>query len=317
MTSFYELIQHYDLITVFRHQNPDPDALGSQWGLVSWLKSTFPNKQIYALGHHVGIKPALFEPYDQLDDETVAASLAIILDTANAARIDDQRYKIAKMSLKIDHHPLGESYATHQIVIETASSTSEIVAGLIKQVMLEEPISMKSARYLYMGILTDSLNFSTANVTHNTLEMAAYLAQSGLDLPQINQDLYMIDEREFKFVNRLRGSAIVDDGVIYSIVTKAMTDECGITPNMAKEHVNDLGSVREYGIWIMFVQQDAPNDHLYNGSIRSRSATVNDIAFKYNGGGHRLAAAVKNLTIEDIQNVITDLKGRLHDQKNS
>ena len=62
MTSFYELIQHYDLITVFRHQNPDPDALGSQWGLVSWLKSTFPNKQIYALGHHVGIKPALFEP---------------------------------------------------------------------------------------------------------------------------------------------------------------------------------------------------------------------------------------------------------------
>ena len=98
-------------------------------------------------------------PYDQLDDETVAASLAIILDTANAARIDDQRYKIAKMSLKIDHHPLGESYATHQIVIETASSTSEIVAGLIKQVMLEEPISMKSARYLYMGILTRQFEF--------------------------------------------------------------------------------------------------------------------------------------------------------------
>jgi len=316
MSLFYELIQRYDLITVFRHQNPDPDALGSQWGLVSWLKETFPNKRILALGHHLGVKPQLFEPADEVDDATVAASFAIILDTSNAARIDDQRYKTAKMSLKIDHHPLGEAYATHQIVNESASSTSEIVAGLIREVMLEEPISFKAAKYLYMGILTDSLNFSTANVTPVTLKNAAYLAQSHLDLPQINQDLYLIDENEFRFVTQLRSSSVVDGSLIYAIVTKAMTDACGITPNMAKEHVNDLGSVKEYEIWILFVQQDAPNTHLYNGSIRSRSLTVNDIAIRYNGGGHRLAAAVKNLTLEDIQSVIRDLKGRIHDTKN-
>lgn len=316
MSLFYELIQRYDLITVFRHQNPDPDALGSQWGLVSWLKETFPNKRILALGHHLGVKPQLFETADEVDDATVAASFAIILDTSNAARIDDQRYKTAKMSLKIDHHPLGEAYATHQIVNESASSTSEIVAGLIREVMLEEPISFKAARYLYMGILTDSLNFSTANVTPVTLKNAAYLAQSHLDLPQINQDLYLIDENEFRFVTQLRSSSVVDGSLIYAIVTKTMTDACGITPNMAKEHVNDLGSVKEYEIWILFVQQDAPNTHLYNGSIRSRSLTVNDIAIRYNGGGHRLAAAVKNLTLEDIQSVIRDLKGRIHDTKN-
>lgn len=316
MSLFYELIQRYDLITVFRHQNPDPDALGSQWGLVSWLKESFPQKRIYACGHHVGVKPHLFEPYDQIDEATVADSFAIILDTSNAARIDDQRYKTAKMSLKIDHHPLGEAYATHQIVDERASSTSEIVAGLIREVMLEEPISFKSARYLYMGILTDSLNFSTANVTPSTLKNAAYLAQSNLDLPQINQDLYLIDENEFKFVTRMRSASIVDGNLIYAVVTKAMTEACGITPNMAKEHVNDLGSVKEYEIWILFVQQEAPNEHLYNGSIRSRTLTVNDIASRYGGGGHRLAAAVKNLTLDDIQCVIRDLKGRIHDTKN-
>jgi len=316
MSLFYELIQRYDLITVFRHQNPDPDALGSQWGLVNWLKETFPDKRVYALGKHVGVKPHLFEAYDTLDDETVAASFAIILDTANAARIDDQRYKTAKMSLKIDHHPLGETYASHQIVFESASSTSEIVTGLIKEVMLEEPISFKAARYLYMGILTDSLNFSTANVTHTTLENAAYLALSHLDLPQINQDLYLIDENEFRFVNLLRSSAVVDGNLIYAVITKAMCASCGINPNMAKEHINDLGSVSAYEIWILFVQQDAPNEHLYNGSIRSRSLTVNDIGVKYGGGGHRLAAAVKNLTTSDIQSVIHDLKGKIHDQKN-
>jgi len=315
MSLFYELIQKYDVITVFRHQNPDPDALGSQWGLVSWLKETFPNKAIYALGKHVGVKPQLFEAYDLVEDSVVSSSLAIILDTANAARIDDQRFSNAKMSLKIDHHPLGEAYAQHQLVFEDASSTSEIIAGLIKEFMLDEAISSKAAKYLYMGILTDSLNFSTSNVTHSTLENAAYLAKSHLDLPKINEELYLIDENEFKFVNRLRNLAIVEEGLIYAIVTKALTEECNITPNMAKEHVNDLGLVREYEIWVLFVQQEIPNQHLYNGSIRSRNVTINDIAIKYNGGGHRLAAAVKNLSLSEIQSVIHDLKGRLYDQK--
>lgn len=312
---FYELIQKYDVITVFRHQNPDPDALGSQWGLVTWLKETFPNKAIYALGKHVGVKPQLFEAYDLVEDSVISSSLSIILDTSNAARIDDQRFSSAKMSLKIDHHPLGEAYAQHQIVIEEASSTSEVIAGLIKEFMLDEAISSKAAKYLYMGILTDSLNFSTSNVTYSTLENAAYLAKSHLDLPKINEELYLIDENEFKFVNQLRNLAIVDEGLIYAIVTKALTEECGITPNMAKEHVNDLGLVREYEIWVLFVQQEVPNQHLYNGSIRSRNVTINDIAIKYNGGGHRLAAAVKNLSLGEIQSVIHDLKGRLHDQK--
>ncbi len=30
------------------------------------------------------------------DDEVVASSLAIVLDTSNAARIDDDRYQLAK-----------------------------------------------------------------------------------------------------------------------------------------------------------------------------------------------------------------------------
>lgn len=33
---------------------------------------------------------------DEVDDDVVASSLAIVLDTSNAARIDDERYKFAK-----------------------------------------------------------------------------------------------------------------------------------------------------------------------------------------------------------------------------
>ncbi len=315
MSRFYELIHQFDTITVFRHQHPDPDALGSQWGLVTWLRSRYPQKRIFAVGQHKGPKPHLFQVADAVDDSTIQASLAIVLDTANAARIDDQRYATAATVLKIDHHPLGESYAVHTVLDESAASTSEIIAGLIEAVMMGEPMDPAAARFLYMGILTDSLNFSTANTTAKTLSAAAYLARSGLDLPQINRDLYLMDAKEYAFINWLRQSAIADDGLLYAVITRDDLLRLDVKPGIAKEHINVLGQVSDYTIWAMFIEQEEDGLVVYNGSIRSREVTVNDIAKRYNGGGHRLATAVKKLDRSSITQVISDLKERLHEAR--
>lgn len=313
MSRFYELIHQFDTITVFRHQHPDPDALGSQWGLVTWLRSRFPEKRVFALGQHKGPKPHLFQPADRVDDEIIKSSLAIVLDTANAARIDDDRYALASTILKIDHHPLGESYGTVEWVDESAASTSEIIADLIKSVQVGETMDPLAARYLYMGILTDSLNFSTANTTAKTLETASYLARSGLDLPQINQDLYLMEAKEYHFINWMRQTAIVDEELVYVVITLDDLKRLDIKPGIAKEHINVLGQVRDYSIWALFIEQEEEGICIFNGSIRSRFAIVNDIAKRYNGGGHRLAAAVKKLDRTGIQQVINDLKERLHE----
>ena len=37
-------INEYDQIGVFAHKTPDPDALGSEYGMYFWLKTTFPIK---------------------------------------------------------------------------------------------------------------------------------------------------------------------------------------------------------------------------------------------------------------------------------
>ena len=39
-----EKIEEYSKIIVFRHEMPDFDALGSQFGLFTWLKDNFKNK---------------------------------------------------------------------------------------------------------------------------------------------------------------------------------------------------------------------------------------------------------------------------------
>ena len=95
MNEILAKIEAAPIICVFRHQAPDPDALGSQWGLVNWLKENYPNKEVYAMGWHRGQSANLFGTYETVSDDVVRKSLAIILDTANAARIDDDRYQFA------------------------------------------------------------------------------------------------------------------------------------------------------------------------------------------------------------------------------
>ena len=43
-------IENAKIITIFRHTNPDCDALGSQFGLKKWIQDNYPDKQVYALG---------------------------------------------------------------------------------------------------------------------------------------------------------------------------------------------------------------------------------------------------------------------------
>ena len=304
-------IEEAETICVFRHQNPDPDALGSQWGLVTWLKETYPEKNVYALGKHIGVKPELFGIPDDVSDETVEGSLAIVLDTANAARIDDQRFAKAKRIVKIDHHPQPDPYAHLEIVNAKAASTCEIIAGMLKTFCHDKPLSKGTAQFLYMGILTDTIKFSTTNTTPHTLKIAAYLAESDLDLPTINEDLFAVSKKEFDFINYLRRNATIEpSGLVYIRLTSEILLSMDVTPNQAKEMIAELGNVREFEIWCLFIET-LENPGVFNGSLRSRHKIVNDIAARYGGGGHQHAAAVKAVDRSRIEQLFAELRLRI------
>lgn len=98
-------IKEFDRIIIHRHQNADPDALGSQGGLAEVIKAAFPKKSVKVVGKDVkGLKWILTE--DEVSDEEYADALVIVTDTANTPRIDDERYDKGKCLIKIDHHPM-------------------------------------------------------------------------------------------------------------------------------------------------------------------------------------------------------------------
>ncbi|WP_338322299.1 DHH family phosphoesterase, partial [Streptococcus parasanguinis] len=91
MNEILEKIQAYDTIIIHRHQNPDPDAIGSQVGLRDLLRARFPQKRVLATGYDEPTLTWLAE-MDTVSDEDYAGALVIVCDTANTPRIDDKRY---------------------------------------------------------------------------------------------------------------------------------------------------------------------------------------------------------------------------------
>ena len=66
-------ILRYNKIAVFRHIKPDFDAMGSQMGLVTWLKDNFPEKEVRFLGdNHVTFTPRLFPETENLPNDWLA-----------------------------------------------------------------------------------------------------------------------------------------------------------------------------------------------------------------------------------------------------
>lgn len=302
-------VEAFETITIFRHQSADADALGSQFGMKLFLEEYYPNKKVYALGDDVGSAAQYFPNIDVIEDKDIEASCAIVLDTANKERIDDKRYHLAKKVIKIDHHIVVDEFADVSYVDTKAAATCEIIASLIKTLGFE--ISEQCAKYLYLGLLADSASFTTASTTQDTILMAAYLVGCGLDVNKINQERNGISYEDFKYVTQVRSRAIYADNVAYSIMNVSDYEPLGFDYNKAKEKVFALSNVKEFEIYCLFTEDKSYGEGYYNGSLRSKNVAINEIANKYRGGGHANACGVKELSLDDINSLVIDLKNLL------
>ena len=97
-------IEQYDSIVIFGHLNPDGDCYGSQIALRNILRNHYPDKQIYCVGSGLKKFIDIIGQMDVVSNETIANSLAILVDANDLGRAEDKRVRTAKDFAKIDHH---------------------------------------------------------------------------------------------------------------------------------------------------------------------------------------------------------------------
>lgn len=300
----YKAIEESNSIVILRHVRPDPDALGSQFALKSFLQEKYPEKRIRSLG--LGEETLAF--MGTLDSGEIEENdLVIILDTANVERIDYQgSIPEGNRIVKIDHHPNREPYGEVNLVEIKVSSTSELLFLLLLDFDAKS-ITKEVAENIYLGLIGDTGRF-LFNSYPSTYQVAAEVVNIGVDTNQLLTKLYKKDLNDFKFTGYLINNfTLTDKGVAYIYVSEKAREEYGVSETAAALQVNLFRDLEAVKVWFMALES---GDEI-RVRLRSKEVIINDVAEHFGGGGHKLASGVRFRRKEDLQKLIDEIEKKL------
>ncbi len=299
-----EKIKAYDTIILHRHFRPDGDAMGSQIGLKHLLLENFPQKTVYMVGDGAGFLSFMEDAVmDEIPDGAYADALAIVLDCGGVNMVSDERYKLARETVRIDHHLFTGKFCDEEVI----DSSFESCCGLIAQLAYESGLRLNplAAKSLYIGMVTDSGRFRYDSTTARTFRLASFLMEQEFDTNEIFRDLYADDfenkKRKAEFILKTR---FTPNRVAYIYTTLDELKATGMsTFAVSRGMVNTMADIKGTDIWVNFTETEAG----VLCELRSSSTNINPIACKYGGGGHAKASGATVANYDIAMEMLHDL----------
>lgn len=285
------LIRSAQRAYVASHLSPDGDAVGSVLGLGHALRElglsatvALPEPAPTGFDFLPGVEGLVQEPPSGEED------LLIVLDCTDPSRLGDLCRPALFTRLpviNIDHHATNDLFGTVNLVDARATSTAELVAGLVEA--LEVPFSPSIATCLLFGLVADTQGFRTPNTTPASLGCASRLLAAGADLQTINRRLFLSAPiAALCLEGEILARAQLDGGIVWSVVDPALIAQCGARQEDAGGVVNRLAAAREARVSVLF-KEWAPDET--EVSIRSKPGVdISAAALRLGGGGHPQAA---------------------------
>lgn len=301
MKTILEKIKEYDRIMLFRHIRNDGDCVGSTKGLKRILQLTFPEKEIYLIDEeHSDYLAFLGGDDEPVADELYTEALAIVIDTGTADRISNQKFRLCREIVKIDHHIPMDSYGDYEWVEEERSSACEMIAHFYHTFRDELKIDKEAATYIYTGMVTDSGRFRFRSVSGDTMRLAGMLLDQGIDTDNLYANLYLEEFGYLKFKSYVyEHMKTTENGVTYLYVTREMQEKFKLSLEEASASVSFMDSIKGSICWIAFIEQ---GDELgtVRVRLRSRFVPVNSVAEQFRGGGHDCACGSTVYNMDEV-----------------
>ncbi|MDR3249504.1 MAG: bifunctional oligoribonuclease/PAP phosphatase NrnA [Mycoplasmataceae bacterium] len=304
-----KLIKKYDRISLFFHSHPDFDTLGSVFSLREYLRKKYPHKNVLILGLE-GIDKKYFDRFIEVkmdktpSDEWIVKSLGIVCDTANSARVYEQKFKLCKKTIRIDHHPHDEKFCFLEWIERDRSSVCEMIGELLFY-WDKKYINSLVASCLYIGILTDTNRFYYPSTTKSTLNLVAKLYKRMNDRMGIQELLCSKNIEDIKFQQYIYSIANFDivKHVASLLIPKLIFKKYKVENNSM---IWTMSNIKDIEIWTSIYYEEEMKK--WKGSIRSKKIDITPVAKKYNGGGHKLASGFVLENEKDFSKVIADLE---------
>ena len=258
-----------------------------------YIKNNFPGiKELDIFLQKIPSSFSFIKDTDKIQDSCSKEKkydLFIALDCGDTGRLGEavKYLESAKKSICIDHHISNPGYADVNYIVPEASSTAELIYGLLDP----EKITKEIAEALYMGIAHDTGIFQFSMTTSATMRIAGDLMEKGIDFSKIVDETYF--QKTF-LQNQILGRSLLEsilllDGkCIVSRIRRKEMQFYGVDYQDLEGIVSQLRNTKGVEVAIFMYESDLQE---YKVSMRSKgSVDVSKIAAYFGGGGHVRAA---------------------------
>lgn len=290
-------IKKHNKFLITAHTSPEGDALGSQLGFYNLIKKLGKQAVIVSddqLPYGYDFLPGI-RHIRRLGkgSENIKFDCLVALDCADLKRTG-RVYKLNsnnKPVLNIDHHISNQIFGDVNWVNAQASSCSEMIYQLYKQLRLR--LDKDTALVLYTGIMTDTGSFRYSNTSSSTFQAAAELLQWGINVASVYRHTYEnIPPFEakllLKFLSKIKffGQGKVAVFEINSGFSKGK--KTGV--DLADQCLTFGRMIQGVEVVVLFKNNPKQKSQV-RVNLRSQGALdVNKIAAFFKGGGHKTAA---------------------------
>lgn len=293
MDKAINIINRSKKIFVASHVNPDGDNIGSSLSLALALKNI--HKDVTVLSTEDIPNDFLFLPganyYQEYDDNLGEIDLFITLDSSDTERLGRNKELLskAKSVINIDHHISNTNYGDVNIVDPKLAATGELVYYLLKRMELK--IDKDIATNIYTAISTDSGKFSYESVSSDTHRIIADLIDCGIDVKDININLYESTSMEstnlfIKTLSTLKTYA--NNSIAIVGISQKMLEETNTTLNDAEGIASFIRGIGPVEVSCLLKEVESNEIKV---SLRSKEyVDVAAICKTFDGGGHIRAA---------------------------
>ena len=303
-----DAIRRHDRFTVFSHEEPDGDAIGSQIAITTALREL--GKEVVSL--RIDPAPPALEflnhdrairPYDpRRDNDLIRESqVTIIVDCCDYFRLGDLAGVVENtpsLKINIDHHRDNAFFGDLNYVRFIAGGAAELVFEVINA--LDIPVTGTIAEAIYVGMSTDTVGFRYIDPEGSMLRVIGELIKRGIDVEDLQEKIYCNQPDDYlENLAALLQTVTYEENGGLAWFTMFKSDYLSFYQReLASEALKLLLSVKRVRAALMLHQERAGIEVW----LRSKKdVNVGRAAFRIGGGGHHTAsgALIRGKTMEE------------------
>jgi phosphoesterase RecJ-like protein len=314
-------IKKYSSFLITVHTSPEGDAIGSELAFYYLLRK-LGKAAIIINEDPTPVEYDLFSGKEEIraykpNLKDIDFDCMVVLDCSDLTRTGEV-YKLNKDNkpvINIDHHISNSNFGTLNLVDTEASSASEIVYSLYKEMRV--PFDKDSAFLLYVGIMTDTGSFRYSNTTSYTHRAAAELMRFGFDVRETYSNIYenipfADTQLLIKVLSHLHLAA--KGRIAWVELPAKLLRHRKLSFDLSDHILSFIRSIKDTQVVVLFRENLGTKKEIRFNLRSSGGVDVNKVARTFGGGGHKTAAGctmsgkLKDVRRKVIARIRADLK---------